>query len=431
MNDQRVLEKISQTDTYPFGSPMPTEAWSREAALIEIERRLAMKPRTSTRQAPPTMGDAHRAGHELEPGLPPSPSKPTRSGTRAALAAAAAVLVIGVASFGLLRLLDPEPREIPVTGHLTEQALEAFEVVEEAYDAFNSDDAETWVELTWQNDSAGLALNEALLAAEGEAEVTGCTSHGFGEWPDVTIDGFPPAVGYYFSCDVTFTDSFRGPAGVDLVLLAHWVIADGQAQPTEPEPGPGHQEYTAYTSDFRSWLRSTHPEVESRMLFVEADGFPLFPRPTSVPTALEYAEEYAASRSSSTGAPGLPPTTAVPADGTALELEEILGTWSGLEAGTYIRLKDDRTFLIALSVEALETSPIGQGDFELDGARFTWISNAADSGCSEGQRGTYDIERIADGPGGRDQFRWIHVADECAIRGGDGRSVTMQRVVEE
>jgi hypothetical protein len=50
MNDQQILEQIAETDAYATTSAMPTAAWTRGDALLEVERRIDM--RTQQRRTP-------------------------------------------------------------------------------------------------------------------------------------------------------------------------------------------------------------------------------------------------------------------------------------------------------------------------------------------------------------------------------------------
>ena len=52
-NDEMLLEKLSATDACPQGTQLPEEAWSRDVALTEIERRVGMQTQDRIEQTVP------------------------------------------------------------------------------------------------------------------------------------------------------------------------------------------------------------------------------------------------------------------------------------------------------------------------------------------------------------------------------------------
>jgi hypothetical protein len=97
-DDQLLLEHLAATDACPSETPLPEEAWSRDVALAEIERRFGMKTRERPQQVQP---DYRRS-----------------RGWLVAAAAFVAVLVIGSAMlFWLTRSGGPEMVDEPTTTH--------------------------------------------------------------------------------------------------------------------------------------------------------------------------------------------------------------------------------------------------------------------------------------------------------------------------
>jgi hypothetical protein len=95
-DDQLLLERLSATDVCPAGSALPEEAWSRDVAFAEIERRVGMQTRDQVERT------------RAEP-------QKTR-GWLVAAAAFIAVLVVGTATlFWLTRSGGPEVVDEPTT----------------------------------------------------------------------------------------------------------------------------------------------------------------------------------------------------------------------------------------------------------------------------------------------------------------------------
>lgn len=96
MNDQLMLERLAETDVCPAQAPLPREAWSRDVALAEIERRVGMQTRERTEQMVPEYR--------------------TSRGWLVAAAAFIVVLVVGTATlFWLTRGGGPEIIDEPTT----------------------------------------------------------------------------------------------------------------------------------------------------------------------------------------------------------------------------------------------------------------------------------------------------------------------------
>ena len=108
IDDQPLLEQLAATDAYALDTPLPEEAWTRDVALAEIERRVGMQTEDQIR---------HR---------PPQPR--TARGWLVAAATFVAVLVIGTAMlFWLTRGGGPEVVDEPTTTTIpTTTASQAF-----------------------------------------------------------------------------------------------------------------------------------------------------------------------------------------------------------------------------------------------------------------------------------------------------------------
>lgn len=183
-------------------------------------------------------------------------------------------------------------------------AREAFVAVEDAYETFNSGDS-TWVEIRDRGSAYDSVRSQEVLAdhlrevfvathaAEARIDVIGCQSYGFGTWPDTADDG--PIDGYRFTCDAVRTDSLHELAGFQPVDEAFvWVVADDDVIAVQSELGD--EPWMDYPQEFSFWLAVAHPEIAAEIEFVEWEGFRVFPTPESLPTVLEYIDEYAAAR---------------------------------------------------------------------------------------------------------------------------------------
>lgn len=95
-DDQLLLEHLAATDACPPKAPLPEEAWTRDVALAEIERRVGMQTRERTQQVPPEYR--------------------TSRGWLVAAAAFIVVLAVGTATlFWLTRGGGPEVVDEPTT----------------------------------------------------------------------------------------------------------------------------------------------------------------------------------------------------------------------------------------------------------------------------------------------------------------------------
>ena len=109
-------------------------------------------------------------------------------------------------------------------------------------------------------------------------------------------------------------------------------------------------------------------------------------------------------------------------ENSELTVADLIGEWRALPPRSILHLNEDGTYRIALGLTTVE-----QGQFTLEGTRFTVISNEDSRNCAEGQRGSYEMEVLEDGPSGEDRLKQIQVEEECTIRGSEG-DVILERV---
>ena len=109
MNDNQVLEQLSETDPYAPGTLMPASAWSREAALSEIERRMGMEPHESTKR-PAITSTPTRTEQPTMARTPvgKEPRAPWWRGPRVVVSAFAVTAMVVVAVLVLTNLTDSD-----------------------------------------------------------------------------------------------------------------------------------------------------------------------------------------------------------------------------------------------------------------------------------------------------------------------------------
>jgi hypothetical protein len=212
------------------------------------------------------------------------------------LVAAIAVIVLGVAVIVVNRASDDSPvagiPTIPLEGAEGDpQAAEAFKAVEAAYHAFNTGDP-VWVdvramgnvdEMSDEERASGVVDLQANHDMNARIDVSGCESRGYGSWGSVVEQGAPVPSGYYFMCQATETNSLWDVAGIQLPVTYYWVADNGAVQAVRSEED--FAEVDALHEAFDVWLKETHPEV---------DVDTLMKNPETVPTGVEYAEEFVA-----------------------------------------------------------------------------------------------------------------------------------------
>ena len=206
---------------------------------------------------------------------------------------AAAALVAAAVTVGVALALSTDDSPPPANQVDNPAAAEAVAVVEAAYAVYNAGDAEAWLAAVWpqgfqSNELIGFGEIYAANAAAGaRIHTIDCVPDGFGDW----LIGEEGAVfaGQRVRCVTEETNDFHAPAGLETTLVSAWVVADGAvvAQSAEAEQG----ESEAFNLEFRNWLARNHKEAA-----LGYDTFPwMFPKAKSVPTALEYVDEFVAS----------------------------------------------------------------------------------------------------------------------------------------
>lgn len=166
---------------------------------------------------------------------------------------------------------------------------EANALVESLFAAYNAGDMDTW--FLWRESGTGSpAVSDYLLAVGSSIDVEQCTYRGVGVWQ---VDG--PDTGHGFDCEVTQTDDLLNAAGIALEMTYNWVIG---ADP-ESSQGGSNEDFrfvTEFMSEYRDWLAANHPEVEADLQYGPGIGLglPVYPLPASVPTALDYIDEFVA-----------------------------------------------------------------------------------------------------------------------------------------
>lgn len=251
-------------------------------------------------------GDRSHRRRAMEASTTTRDQKPGWRGPQIAFGVIAAVAVAVVAVFALSNLIGSDEPSIPLSGSSSEEAVEAFAAVEAAYEVYNSGDAKKWAEVRDRGSSYPTervqqesleyeeAVTRAELAADGRIEISGCVSRGLGEWPGVADPGTPVAVGYYFTCNAVRTNALHAAAGLELASTYNWVVADGEIVAVSSEESANA--WFDFPRQFELWLEDTHPTVWADMEFVRSAQFSdSFPAESSIPTALEYIDEYVAS----------------------------------------------------------------------------------------------------------------------------------------
>jgi len=202
------------------------------------------------------------------------------------LAAAIVALIVGsVAWIAFLNDGGSDVAGIPLIGADGDAvAQEAFAGVESAFAAFNSGDMDTWV--LWRDESEATGADYAYeLAAEARIDIEQCTYRGLAEWD---FDG--PLTGHGFDCAVTQTDLILEAAGIELEMTYNWVIG---ADP-ESSLGGSNEDFMfvdELMGEYRNWLATSHPDVEASIQYSSGEDYPTA---RSVPTALEYIDEFVA-----------------------------------------------------------------------------------------------------------------------------------------
>jgi hypothetical protein len=195
-------------------------------------------------------------------------------------------------------------QSVPLSGAEGDaEALEAFAAVEAAYVMFNNGD-EAWMEVRDRGSASPSAADEYVpdegtvgyfrgtQAADAHLDISGCESHGSGEWSDIADDG--TVTGYYFTCTTVESNAFHGASDIEFAEMYNWVVADGEVVAVSSEGD--FDEWFDYPEWFNAWVLIEHPELASEIEYVWWGSTRAFPTADSIPTVLEYVEEFAAGR---------------------------------------------------------------------------------------------------------------------------------------
>ena len=132
---------------------------------------------------------------------------------------------------------DTYPTSTAVVSEADGPAKEAFEVVSDSYDLYNTGEIETWVEVRdrgsdWPSEeirSEGMEeirqVEQARWAAGARYVETECVSHVLDDWPDIADSGV--ATGYYFTCLAVLTDNNEDADAFRRRDRFTWVVDDG------------------------------------------------------------------------------------------------------------------------------------------------------------------------------------------------------------
>ena len=295
MNDDQVLNQLSQTDVYAPGTEMPATAWSRDAALAEIERRMGMEPRASTDH--PTAAlldrDDRRGTMQTQPTQVPTTVPPQKKrrlvalGTAFAVVAAVAGIAIWLSSLGdrgddvtLARPASPVTTEPPTVPP-------PIAAVEAAIDAYNAGDVDGWVAAfdpgaeEAQPEAWGYFFEILMNANQQLVVVEPCR----------VISAGPSVV----ECTLAVTDDFHGPAGISDTAPAQFHLND-QLRITEwANNGDCCAAQFAFNTAFHQWLRASHFEVYAQIQPNDIESLPGFRTdPADMGIAIQYVEEFVA-----------------------------------------------------------------------------------------------------------------------------------------
>lgn len=170
------------------------------------------------------------------------------------------------------------------------EAIEAFEVIADAYEAFNTGDALGWATARAasadQTEAAEVPDSEldyvaAAHAAGARYDVSSCEYGGFVSVGDQS--------GHRFECLTTMTDAFTTAAGIDFHERFRWLVADGRVI----DAVSTHDDLTelqTFVGFFGSWVESEHPDIP----FTKID-FWNYPLADEVPAVLDLVDEFLAS----------------------------------------------------------------------------------------------------------------------------------------
>jgi hypothetical protein len=302
--DQLERELTAELSKVGAAARPPSDAWERFARRLDHDPPRADLPTHST-----------PAGRRINDGRPPHEteiimrSNDTVQPSRRwyILGAAAGLIAIAVVAIGLAaRDTDPPapapaatvpapaPTPIELIGADGDaEAIEAFEAIADAFEAFNTGDALGWATA---REASGLDPTDpadseleyvaAAHAAGARYDVSSCEYGGLLSGGDES-DG--SVTGHRFVCVTTMTDAFTTAAGIDFHERFKWLVADGRVV----DAVSTHEDLTilrTFMNSLGTWVRNEHPDTA----FTTID-FWNYPLADEVPAVLELIDEFVAS----------------------------------------------------------------------------------------------------------------------------------------
>ncbi|MDJ0770614.1 MAG: hypothetical protein QNJ12_17605 [Ilumatobacter sp.] len=174
------------------------------------------------------------------------------------------------------------------------EAIEAFETVIEAYEAFNRGDGMGWSTAREgpspppaDLDDPEVVFVAAAHAAGARYEVTSCAYEGLIE--DLEASGGDETVGgHRFACQTKRNDAFSMAAGIDFDEEFGWTVANGQVVDAVSSFVDLNR-LQSFMIQLHRWVASEHPETA--FTAIEWYGYPLA---TEVPAVLDLMDEFLA-----------------------------------------------------------------------------------------------------------------------------------------
>jgi hypothetical protein len=129
------------------------------------------------------------------------------------------------------------PTSTAVVSEADGAATDAFEVVSDSYDLYNTGELEAWVEVrekgsSWSPDVVPSEVlederrrNQSWWNVGARYVETECVSHGLDDWWDIADSGV--ATGYYFTCLTVLTDNYEDADARQQSEAFNWVVNDG------------------------------------------------------------------------------------------------------------------------------------------------------------------------------------------------------------
>lgn len=172
------------------------------------------------------------------------------------------------------------------------EAIEAFAVVEAAFEAFNRGDAMGWATARSapgappsDPDDVELQYPAAAHAAGARYDVIACE---YGGSRDVGAVGGDSVVDHHFTCETKFMDAFTEAAGLDFDEEFDWTVADGRVVDATSTFGD-RTILRTFMDGLRTWMAIEHPDTP----YTEF-RFYGYPTAAEVPAVLQLVDEFVA-----------------------------------------------------------------------------------------------------------------------------------------